>query len=76
MKDHNKSNLMAASVPNISEDFLRQVTDAFRPMEINPLSTIEEIMFNAGAQEVIRWLHSKAERSIITGGTLDRSGSL
>lgn len=71
-----ESNLMAVSAPNISEEMLARVTNAFPPVEVNPLTTIEEIMFSAGQQEVIKWLHSMAHKSIITGGTLDRRGDV
>jgi hypothetical protein len=77
MSQHHKTNLMAASMPNISDELLEKLIAAFQPVAIEPnVTTMDEIMFSAGQQEVIKWIKHHATRSIITGGALDRSRNL
>lgn len=69
---HNKTNLMAASMTNISAELLDQLNRAFPQITPVPnVTTMDELMYNAGQQEVVNWINHHATKSIITGGPLD-----
>lgn len=69
---HIKTNLMAASVGNISTDLLDKLNKTFTKITAVPnVTTLEDVMYNAGQLEVVEWINHHATKSIITGGPLD-----
>lgn len=67
--------LMATSIPPVSKEFFDKLCDAFPLVTPEPnMTTIEDLMYNAGALAVIQWIRAKALReSTITGSLADVS---
>ena len=67
--------LMATSIPPVSKEFFDAVCNAFPRMTPEPnVTSLEELMYNAGAQAVLEWIRAKAIReSTITGSLADVS---
>ena len=63
------SHPLALSIPPVSEEVFRDLEHSFPRSEVVPnLTTMDELMFNAGQRQVIDWLKAKyTQRSIVTG---------
>jgi len=63
---------MSASMPPVSEEFFNKLKEAHPPLRPTPnMSTMDEIMFDAGKQELIDWIEQYVGGSTVTG-TLNR----
>lgn len=58
--------LAAAALPPVSAEFIKILSDAFRPYEIKPGFERDELMQSAGEQKVIEWIkhHALRERTV------------
>ena len=63
--------LLAINTPELSQELLDELDRTFAQLEIVPnVTTLDEIMYNAGQREVVRWLTAKTRRRTITGQSL------
>ena len=62
--------LMATSIPTVSAEFFEKLNDTFPPLVPSPnVHTMDDVMHNAGAREVIEWIKVHSVRSsTISGG--------
>ena len=62
--------LLAKSIPTVSAEFFEELDRTFKLVSPEPnVTTMDELMFNAGARSVVEWIRIKAVRSsTITGG--------
>lgn len=52
--------ILAKSNPPITEQLLKEIEAAFPRLNPEPnVTTIEELMFNAGARHVVEWIKHK-----------------
>lgn len=67
--------LMATSIPPVTKEFFDKLCDAFPRMTPEPnMTSLEDLMYNAGQQAVLEWIKVKALReSTITGSLADVS---
>lgn len=66
---------LAASIPPISKDFLERLLKAFPRVEPRPnITTMDELMWSGGNQEVLQWVlaHGSTE-SIVTNADVSRT---
>ncbi len=61
--------LLGANIPAVSQEFFDKIQNAFRPIGVTTETTINEVMFDAGRQEVVEWVKHQVRRQIITGST-------
>jgi hypothetical protein len=55
-------------VPPVSKEFIKALSDAFRPYEIKPGFDRDELMQSVGEQKVIDWItHHALQGRTITG---------
>ncbi|KJC51088.1 hypothetical protein UP09_03325 [Bradyrhizobium sp. LTSP885] len=56
----------SVAIPPVSQEFIRALSDAFRPFEIKPGFDRDELMQAAGEQKVIEWIkhHALRERTV------------
>jgi hypothetical protein len=66
---------MATSIPPVSKEFFDKLCDAFPRVAPEPnMTTMDDLMYNAGSQAVLEWIRVKALReSTITGSLADVS---
>lgn len=58
----------ALAVPPVSAEFVRVISDAFRPFEIKAGFDRDELMQSAGEQKVIEWIkHHAMQGRTVTG---------
>lgn len=61
---------LALSIPPISDELFKDADRTFAQIEIEPdVTSHDEIMFNAGARCVIRWLEMHRRHTVVTGGS-------
>ena len=67
--------MLAVSIPPVSKEFFEQLCNAFPRITPQPnITTMDEVMHNAGTQDVLEWIRVKALReSTITGSLADVS---
>lgn len=64
--------MLASSVPEISRHFLDRLKKTFPLVKPVPnVTTLEELMFNAGQQELIEWIEHHASKEMIVTGALE-----
>lgn len=57
----------AQKIPSITTEMLDRLKRAFNPIEVTPDTSINEIMFSAGHQQVITWLERHKRDSELSG---------
>lgn len=63
--------LLAASVPDLSEHAMAELTRLFTPLRPVPnVTTLDELMYNAGQQDMLEYIRSKFYRKQIITGSL------
>lgn len=63
---------ISATIPPISKDFLERLQKVFTPLQPQPnITTMDEIMFNAGQLEVIRWIEAHGHTETFVTGKAD-----
>ena len=61
---------LALSLPPISDELYKELDRTFAQIDIEPnVTTIDEIMFNAGARRVVKWLERYRRTTTVTGGS-------
>lgn len=61
----------AVQLPAVSAEFIRILSDAFRPMAIEPGFDRDSLMQSVGEQKVIEWITHKAlQGKTVTGDPL------
>ncbi len=67
--------MLAASIPPISAELFAELDNVFRPLIPEPdITTMDQIMYSAGARSVVEWIRAHALRgSTITGSLGDVS---
>lgn len=64
--------LLASSVPDISRQFLDKLRKAFPPLKPKPnITSIEELMYNSGQQELIDWIEHHSNKEMIVTGSME-----
>ena len=62
------SSLLSVSLPPLTPDMLKRIEKTFPVVEPVPnVTTIDELMYNAGQQSVVAWLRQFVGTSVITG---------
>ena len=61
------SKLKTIHVPACSKEFARTVQKVFPKIDIKPGTTLEEIMYNTGAQAVVEYVLRVANEQIVSG---------
>lgn len=63
--------ILGSSVPEVSRQFLQKLKATFPPVKPIPnVTTLEELMFNAGQQELIQWIEHHANKEMIITGAM------
>jgi hypothetical protein len=58
----------ALTIPPVSQEFIKALSDAFRPFEIVPGFDRDALMQSTGEQKVIEWIkHHAAQGRTVTG---------
>lgn len=58
----------ALTVPPVSQEFIKSLTAAFPPFEVQPGFERDELMQSVGEQKVINWIkHHAAQGRTVTG---------
>lgn len=62
--------LISASIPPISKEFFDILRTAHQPVRAQPgITTLDELMYDAGKQDLIEWIAAHGLKDqIITGG--------
>ena len=70
--------MLAVSIPPISKELFDQLNSVFQPLLPEPdITTMDQLMHNAGSRAVIEWIRAHALReSTITGALADVSKSI
>lgn len=62
------TNFVKVAVPPVSQEFIRHLSDAFRPYDIEPGFDRDALMQSVGEQKVIAWIkHHAVQGRTITG---------
>lgn len=56
----------------ITDECMAELEKAFRPSQINPTTSMEQIMFEAGGERVLAWLRNRIDK--YKAGTNDSTG--
>lgn len=62
---------LSRMMPDVSPVFIEKLEKTFPQQIPSPISTIEEIMFDAGRQDLIRWIKTHATKDTIVLGTME-----
>lgn len=58
--------LLSASIPLITREFAEHVKAVFRPIDVKPNTSLSEVMFAAGQQQVVEYIVRNAtERMVV-----------
>lgn len=61
---------LALSLPPISDELFKELDRTFAQIEIVPnVTSLDEIMHNAGARQVVAWLERHRRVTVVTGGS-------
>lgn len=65
------SKVYGIEIPAVSNEFARVLAKNFPPLEVRPGVSHEELLHNAGQQEVVKFVNKWASGTIISGNPDD-----
>ena len=62
--------MLSASIPPVSEEFFNKLNKSFPVLTPEPnVTTMDELMHNAGERKVVEWIRQHMRGSIVTGSS-------